>query len=218
MNRVKLLLADDHSVVRDGLRLILEAQPDIDVVGEAADGRTAFRQAKKLRPDVVLLDVAMPQLNGIEAAERIHAFDPSIRIVILSMHSSKEHILRALRAGATGYVLKESAAAEVLSAVRDVLAGRRYLSHKVSEHVIEALLHPDDGDHLETPLEQLSPREREVLQLVAEGKSSAEIGRILFLSPKTVDTYRSRLMHKLEVGDIASLVRFAVRHGIVPAD
>ena len=218
MNRVKLLLADDHAVVRDGLRQILEAQPDIDVVGEAADGRTAFRQAKKLRPDVVLLDVAMPELNGIEAAERIHAFDSSIRIVILSMHSSKEHILRALRAGATGYVLKESAAHEVVSAVRDVLAGQRYLSQKVSDHVIEALLHPDDGDHLETPLERLSPREREVLQLVAEGKSSAEIGRILFLSPKTVDTYRSRLMHKLGVSDIASLVRFAVRHGIVPAD
>lgn len=215
---IRVLLADDHAVVRDGIRMLLDAEADIAVIGEADDGREAVRQTKKLRPNLVVLDVAMPELNGIEAAERIHAFDASIRIVILSMYATKEHIYRALRAGASGYLLKESAAAEVLAAVREVHAGRRYLSSKVSDEVIRGFLHPGRLDEIETPLERLTPREREVLQLVAEGKSSAQIGRILFLSPKTIDTYRSRLMQKLDIGDLAGLVRFAIRHGIIRAD
>jgi len=205
---IRVLLADDHAVVRDGIRMLLDAEADIAVIGEADDGREAVRQTKKLRPNLVVLDVAMPELNGIEAAERIHAFDASIRIVILSMYATKEHI----------YLLKESAAAEVLAAVREVHAGRRYLSSKVSDEVIRGFLHPGRLDEIETPLERLTPREREVLQLVAEGKSSAQIGRILFLSPKTIDTYRSRLMQKLDIGDLAGLVRFAIRHGIIRAD
>lgn len=218
MEPVRVLLADDHALVRDGLRMLLETQPDIEVIGEAEDGREAFRQVKKLRPDVVLLDVAMPELNGIEAAEQIHVFDPAIRIIILSMYSTKEHIFRALKAGAAGYLLKESAAAEVLTAVREVWSGRRYLSRKVSDKIVDAFLRPEDHAEIRTPLEVLSPREREILQLVAEGKSSADIGRTLFLSPKTVDTYRSRLMHKLGIGDIAGLVRFAIQHRVIPAE
>ncbi len=215
---IRVLLADDHAVMRQGLRLLLEAESDIEVIGEAENGRVAYRQAKAHRPNVVILDVAMPELNGIEAAEKIHSFDRSIRIIVLSMYSTKEHIFRALRAGAMGYILKESAAAEVLEAVREVSRGRRYLSSKVSDEVVEAFLRPADRSEIETPLERLSSREREILQMVAEGKSSGQIGEILYLSPKTVDTYRSRLMRKLGIGDIAGLVRFAVRHGIVRAE
>ncbi len=215
---VRVLLADDHAVVRDGLRLLLEAQPDIEIAGESGNGRDAVRKARTLHPDIVILDVAMPELNGIEAAERIRDLDPSIRIIILSMYSTKEHIFRALKAGANGYLLKESAATEVLAAVREVSSGRRYLSHKVSDEIVQGFLHPETRDEVETPLDRLSPREREILQLVAEGKSSAEIGRSLFLSPKTIDTYRSRLMRKLGISDLASLVRFAVQHGVIPPE
>ena len=215
---VRVCLADDHAVVRDGLRMLLDAQPDIEVVGEASNGRDAIRLAKKLRPDMVILDVAMPELNGIEAAEKIHTLDPTIRIIILSMYSTKEHIFRALKAGASGYLLKESAASELLTAIRTVSGGRRYLSRKVSDEVVQGFLYPEVREGIETPLERLSSREREILQLVAEGKSSAEIGQTLFLSPKTVDTYRSRLMQKLGINDIAGLVRFAIQHGIIPAE
>lgn len=215
---VRVCLADDHAVVRDGLRMLLDAQPDIEVVGEASNGRDAIRLAKKLRPDMVILDVAMPELNGIEAAEKIHTLDPTIGIIILSMYSTKEHIFRALKAGASGYLLKESAASELLTAIRTVSGGRRYLSRKVSDEVVQGFLYPEVREGIETPLERLSSREREILQLVAEGKSSAEIGQTLFLSPKTVDTYRSRLMQKLGINDIAGLVRFAIQHGIIPAE
>ena len=218
MRAIRVLLADDHAIVREGLRLLLELQPDIEIVAEAADGREALRQAKRLRPDIVILDVAMPELNGIDVAERIHALGLPIRSIILSMYSTKDHIYRALRAGASGYLLKEAAASELLGAVREVIAGRRYISSKVSDEIVQGFFHPSSYAELATPLERLSSREREVLQLAAEGKSSVEIGRLLFLSPKTVDTYRSRLMHKLELSDIASLVRFAIQHGIVSAE
>ncbi len=212
---IRVMLADDHAVVRDGLRMVLEAQSDIEVVGEASNGREAIRLAKRLRPDIAMLDVAMPELNGIEAAEQIHALSPSTRIVILSMYSTREHILRALRAGAMGYLLKESAAAEVVTAVREVSSARKYLSNKVSDEVIDAFIHPNGPRQVETPLDRLSPREREILQMVAEGRSSIEIGKTLFLSPKTIDTYRSRLMRKLGIRDIAGLVRFAIQHGVI---
>jgi len=169
---IRVMLADDHAVVRDGLRMVLEAQSDIEVVGEASNGREAIRLAKRLRPDIAMLDVAMPELNGIEAAEQIHALSPSTRIVILSMYSTREHILRALRAGAMGYLLKESAAAEVVTAVREVSSARKYLSNKVSDEVIDAFIHPNGPRQVETPLDRLSPREREILQMVAEGRSS----------------------------------------------
>jgi len=209
---ISVLLADDHAVVRDGLRALLEAQTDIEVVGDAANGREVLRLAQQLHPDVVVMDIAMPELNGVEATQQMHDAYPSTQVLILSMHSTTEHIFRALQAGARGYLLKDSAGAEVVDAVRVVHAGRRYLSQKIAATVIDDYI---AERHRTSPLESLSSRERQILQLVAEGKSSAEIAAILFLSPKTVDTYRSRLMHKLDIGDLPSLVKFAIQHGVI---
>lgn len=213
-----VFLADDHAVVRDGLRFLLEAQPDISVIGDAASGREAVRQVAQICPDVVVMDVAMPELNGIEAARRIAQDCPSTRVIILSMHSTTEHVFRALQAGARGYVLKESAGIEVVNAVRAVHAGRRYLSQKISDRLIDDYVVQRHAAETESPLARLSPREREVLQLVVEGKSNADIADILFLSPKTVETYRSRLMQKLGISDLPGLVKFAIQHGLTPLE
>lgn len=213
---IRVFLADDHAVVRDGLRFLLEAQADIKVVGDASDGRQAVTQVKKLKPDVVVIDIAMPELNGIGAAQQIHESCPGTRTVILSMHATSEHISRALQAGAQGYVMKESAGKEVIEAVRSVHAGRRYLGHQITDTVIDDYIRQRHAGPIQTPLESLSPREREVLQLVVEGKTSAEIANILFLSPKTVETYRSRLMEKLGVENLPGLIKFALQHGITP--
>lgn len=215
---IKVFLADDHAVVRDGLRFLLEAEKNISVIGEAGDGREAVRQVKKLKPDVVIMDIAMPELNGIEATQQISEMVFSTRIVILSMHASKEHIFRALQAGAQGYLLKESAGQEVAKAVHTVHAGGRYLSQRIAETVIEDYIFQGRAASGRTPLDRLSSREREILQLVVEGKSSVGIAETLFLSPKTVETYRSRLMQKLGVKDFPSLVKFAIRHGVTTLD
>lgn len=212
--KTSVLIADDHAVVRDGLRAILEATGTATVVGVAGSGREAIEQARALRPEVVLMDIAMPDLNGIEATERLRRALPDVKVIILSMHATSEHVFRALRAGALGYLVKESAGSEVVEAVRAVAAGRRYLSQRIADLVVDGYLRGHDDSHRESPIDRLSEREREVLQLVAEGNSSAEIGKLLFLSPKTVDTYRSRLMAKLGVSNLAGLIRFAVEHGI----
>jgi DNA-binding NarL/FixJ family response regulator len=212
---ITVFLADDHAVVRDGLRFLLEAQPDIKVVGDAANGREAVRRVVQLCPDVVVLDIAMPELNGIEAARGICRDCPSARIVILSMHSTAEHVFRALQAGALGYLLKESAGIELVNAVRAVHAGRRYLSRKISDTLIDDYVRHRQA---ESPLSRLSRREQQVLQLVVEGKSSAEIANTLSLSAKTVETYRSRLMSKLGIRDLPSLVKFAIQHGLTPLE
>jgi DNA-binding NarL/FixJ family response regulator len=215
---ITVFLADDHAVVRDGLRVLLEAQPDIRVIGDAADGRETVRQVTRLCPEVVVLDIAMPELNGIEAAREIAQACPSTQVIILSMHSTTEHIFRALQAGAHGYLLKESAGIEVVNAVRAVHAGHRYLSPKISDSLIDDYVHQRQAAEAQSPLARLSPREREVLQLVVEGKSSAEIASILSLSLKTVETYRSRLMQKLDISDLPSLVKFAIQHGLTPLE
>jgi DNA-binding NarL/FixJ family response regulator len=212
---IRVLLADDHAVVRDGLRALLEAQPGIEVVGDVESGREAVREAQRLLPDVVVMDIAMPGLNGIEASLQIQDASPSVRILILSMHSTTEHIFRALQAGARGYLLKDSAGNEVVEAVRVVHAGRRYLSQKIAATVIDDYI---AERHRTSPLDSLSRRERQILQLIAEGKTSAEVGAMLFLSPKTVDTYRSRMMHKLGIGDLPNLVKFAIQNGITQLD
>lgn len=208
---ISVLIADDHSVVRDGLRLLLESQADLRVVGEVADGREAVEATLRLNPDVVVMDLAMPQLNGIDAATQILEKLDGTRIIMLSMHSTVEHVFRALQAGAMGYLRKESAGSEVVDAVRTVYAGRRYLSQKITESVVDDYIRKRAVD---SPLDSLSQREREILQLLVEGRSGIEIAKQLHLSPKTVDTYRSRMMQKLGIGDLPGLVKFALQHGL----
>ena len=212
---ITVFLADDHSIVRDGLRFLLEAEGDIRVIGGAANGREAVQSVRRLKPDVVIMDLAMPELNGTEATLQIHEVCPATQVLILSMHSTTEHIFRALQAGAQGYLLKESAGPEVVTAVRTVHAGRRYLSQKIAETVIDDYIRERRAA---SPLDSLSARERQILQLIAEGKSNAEAAKLLVLSPKTVETYRCRLMHKLGVENLPALVRFAIQHGLTPSD
>lgn len=215
---ITVLLVDDHAVVRDGLGFLLDAQPDITVIGNAANGREAVRLVAELKPNIVLMDITMPDLNGIDAAYQINQQSPTSQVIILSMHATSEHIAHALQAGAHGYLLKESAGAEVVSAVRTVHAGNRYLSQKISDTMIDDYLYQRQLGKSESPLLRLSAREREVMQLVVEGKSSMEIGDILSLSPKTVETYRSRMMQKLNISDLPSLVKFAIQHGLTPLE
>ncbi len=215
---IKVLLADDHIVVRDGLHLLLAAEQDIEVVGGAANGRDAVEMATRLRPDIVIMDIAMPDLNGIEAMLQIQQNLPTTNVIILSMHDTREYIYQALQAGARGYLLKESAGVEVVNAVRVIHYGGSYLSPKISNQVIEGYVRPRDGQENTDPLASLSPRERQIFRLVVEGKSSATIGQMLHLSPKTVDTYRSRLMQKLGVNDLLSLLKFAIQYDLVPLD
>jgi len=210
--KIRVLLADDHAVVRDGLKVLLQQSADINVVGEADDGREAVRLAQQLGPDVVIMDIAMRDLNGIEAARLVREKCPATRVVMLSMHSNSEHVHRAFEAGATGFVLKDSAGKEVVSAVRAAHGGRRYLSRAIE--ALEASAPLRSGRT--SPLESLSARERQVLQLVVEGRSSAQIAAAIHLSPKTVETYRGRLTTKLGVRGVPALVRFAIEHGITP--
>jgi DNA-binding NarL/FixJ family response regulator len=209
---VSVMLADDHAVVRDGLRALLEGGNDLQVVAVAGNGREAVAEALRLRPDIVIMDIAMPELDGVEATRRIVERSPETRVLILSMYLSAEHIYRALQAGAQGYVLKESAGEEVVDAIRALRAGKRYLSHRITETVIDDYLR--EGTNV-SPLDSLSLRERDVLQLVVEGRTNAAIAQALSLSPKTVETYRARIMKKLKVKDTVELVKFSMRHGLI---
>ncbi len=217
---ISIFLADDHAIVRDGLRMMLEAQPDFQIAGEASNGREAVRQVSQLRPDVAILDITMPELNGLEAARQIREASADTQVIILSMHGSTTHVFEALGTGARGYLLKASAGASVVEAVRAVHSGQRYLSAEIVDKVIEhsLLQRGEQPDEMPDPLARLSPREREVLQLVVEGKSSAEIAEIIHLSPKTVETYRGNLMKKLEIKNLAELVKFAIRYGLTPLE
>jgi DNA-binding NarL/FixJ family response regulator len=209
--RIRVLLADDHAVVRDGLRALLEHSGDFEIVGVAGNGREALVEAQRLQPDVVVMDIAMPELDGIESTRRILEKCAGTKVLVLSMYLSSEHLHRAMHAGARGYVLKESAGDEVVDAVRAVQAGKRYLSHKISETMIDDYLR--DGVRM-SPLDSLSLRERDVLQLVVEGQTNNAIAVKLSLSPKTIETYRTRIMRKLKVQDTVELVKFAMRHGL----
>lgn len=212
--KIRVLLADDHATLRDGLQAMLQAAPDIEVVGSVGNGREAINRASTLRPDVVIMDVTMPEMNGIEAAGLLRDKHPDIRVIMLSMHSSSQHVYRAFNAGAVGYLLKESAGGEIVHAVCTVHAGRTYISQALE--VLERRSAPRTGDA--GPLASLSTRERQVLQLVVEGRSSADIAALVHLSPKSVDTYRSRLMKKLGISDVTGLVKFAIQHGLTPPD
>ena len=211
---ITVFLADDHAIVRDGLIVLLEAQKDINVIGTAADGQQALKMIEAEPPDIVLMDISMPKLNGIDAAARIVKSCKNTRVIILSMHANSEYIYRALKAGAQGYLLKESAGQEVIKAIRHVHNGNRYFSERVSGEIIDDYLFERLEKQNYPSIDQLSARERETLQLVVEGKSSAEIADILFLSPKTVETYRSRIMEKLDIHDIPGLVKFAIQNGL----
>jgi DNA-binding NarL/FixJ family response regulator len=210
---ITVLLADDHALLRAGLRAILASQPDICVLAEASDGREALRLAEEIRPTVILLDISMPGLNGLETLLRLREAAPSSAVVILSMHKVEEYAARALRAGALGYVLKDSPPSILLAAVRAAARGERYLAPPLDFAVIEEYQRRlgQEGDLLES----LTPREREILQLLAEGHTTQAIASLLAISPKTVETHRAHLMDKLGVYDIASLTRLAIRAGLV---
>ena len=212
---IRVLVADDHAIIREGLRVMLGNQPDMEVVGVATNGREAVHLVEKHEPDIAVIDLSMPELNGVEAIQQMIPRHPHLQVVVLSIHETKPYVYRALKAGARGYLVKETAGLEVVDAVRAVYGGERYLSQSISD-----LLTTESFQKLESlidvsPLEVLSPREREILQLVAEGKTSQEIAERLSISPKTVDTYRSRLMHKIGVDDMAGLVKFAIQHGVI---
>lgn len=211
---IKILIADDHALVRDGIRMNLETNQDIKVVGTAANGREAIDKANLLRPDMIIMDIAMPELNGIEATRLICRSLPEVKILILSMYHTVEHTFRAVQAGAKGYVLKESAGDEVVDAVHALARGRLFFGAGVADPF--ANVETKHHTPTKSPLDRLSFREREVLQFVVQGKSSSEIAALLFLSSKSVDTYRSRLMQKLGVSNITSLVSFALQQGIIP--
>ena len=213
--KIRVFIADDHAIIRDGLRALLEARDDMEVVGSAGDGRQAVTDVDELRPDVVIMDISMPGRNGIEATALLKASTPSARVIILSMHATTEHVFHALQAGARGYLLKNTAGAELVEAVRAVHAGKRYFSQKIADLLVDDYVREGRSA---SPIEALTGREREILQLIAEGHTSAEVGRMLSLSPKTVETYRSRLMQKIGVEDIVGLVKFAILHGLTSID
>ncbi len=215
MSRIRILLADDHGLVRKGLRLVLESQEGVEVVGEASDGREAVRLASELQPDIAILDIAMPNLNGIEAAAQITKGCPAVRVIILSMHSDESYVVRALDAGARGYLLKDSAEDDLVQAIRTVGQGRPYFSPAISAALLEDYIRTLRQRGLTDSYGLLTDREKEVLQLLAEGKSIKEVAVLLKLSPYTVETHRTNLMQKLNLHNTAEIVLYAVRKKII---
>ncbi len=216
MKPVRVLLADDHALVRAGIRVLLQQIPGVEVVGEADDGCAALELVDQTQPDIALLDIAMPVMNGLEAALRVKERFPQVRVVILSMHAEQEYVLQALRAGAVGYLLKGARTAELEVAILAVARGETYLSPAASKHVVGDVLHRSKGDPNE--LAPLTPRQRQVLKLIARGCSRKQIAKELDVSAKTVDTYRAQVMEQLDIHDIAGLVRFAIKMGLVQVD
>jgi DNA-binding NarL/FixJ family response regulator len=210
---IRILLADDHTLVRAGIRSLLESIDGVEVVAESGDGRDALELIGKHRPDVALLDIAMPGLSGLEVAKRIEQASPKTKVIILSMHADATHVREALRSGVSGYLLKGAAVAELPLALKAVMRGESYLTPKVSQQVVEGFLR--DTDDEPGPLSGLTTRQREILQLIAEGKAMKEIAGILDISIKTVETHRLRLMERLDIHDVPGLVRFAIRAGLV---
>ena len=215
MRKIRVLLADDHQLMRSGIRLMLEREADLSVVGEASDGREAVALAKSLRPDVVVMDIGMANLNGIEAAQQMTGDRPEIAVVMLSMHSDESYVLRALKAGARGYLLKDSAEADLIKAVHAVAGGKSFFSPAVSKVLLDDYVRKLRRSGTEDAYDLLTPREREVLQLIAEGKSNKDIANLLNLSVYTVESHRSNLMEKLNVRGLPELILYAVRKGII---
>jgi len=211
---LNVFIVEDHTLVRSGIRALLQAAPNLNVVGEASNGRDAVEMIQQIQPDLVLMDVAMSELNGIDAARQIHAALPSARIIMLSMHEDRQYVFESLKAGATGYVLKSAAFQDLIAAIDTVMSNRNYISPGLSDIVMNDYIRRAQGEEQATELGRLSGREREVLQLIAEGKSSAEVGELLHISVRTVDTHRHNIMTKLEIHSIAGLTKFAIRHGL----
>jgi DNA-binding NarL/FixJ family response regulator len=215
MAKVRILLADDHTLVRNGLRKILQERDDWEVVGEAGDGRETVRQAAELKPDIAILDITMPLLNGIEATRQLVRRQPDLRVLILSMHATEAYIVQALKAGARGYLLKDSADTELIRAVAALAIGKSYFSPAVSKVMLDDYVRHLADKGIEDRYESLSEREREIFQLVAEGHSNKQIATMLYLSPATIDTHRSHILQKLDVHNTAELVLYAVRRGVI---
>jgi two-component system response regulator NreC len=215
MKKIRVLLADDHTLMRRGLRLIVEQQPDLVVVGEAEDGRQAVALSASLKPNVSVLDIGMPNLNGIEAAKQITEGESGAAVVILSMHADETYILRALKAGARGYLLKDSAESDLVRAIRSVADGKSFFSPAVSKVLLEDYVKKLQRTGSEDSYDLLTPREREILQLIAEGKSNKEVANLLHLSVYTVETHRANIMEKLKLKSVPELILYAVRKGII---
>ncbi|HXJ96567.1 MAG TPA: response regulator transcription factor [Terriglobia bacterium] len=215
MRPIRIVLADDHNIMRGGLRLLLERQPGFTVVGEASDGRQAVEQAEATKPDVVVLDIAMPNLSGIEAAARISEMLPHVAIVILSMHADESYVLRALKAGAKGYLLKDSAESDLIQAITAASNGKAFFSPEISRILVEDYVREMGRRGAEDSYQLLTPREREILQLLAEGKTNKDIATLLNLSLYTVETHRRNIQEKLNLHSLAELILYAVRKGII---
>jgi two-component system, NarL family, response regulator NreC len=215
MRKTRILLADDHKLMRSGLKALIEQQPDLTVVGEADDGRQAVTLAASLKPDLLVMDIGMPNLNGIEAAHQITQANPATAIVILSMHSDESYVLRALKAGAKGYLLKDSAESDLIRAVHAVAGGKSFFSPAVSKVLLDDYVRKLQRSGAEDAYDLLTPREREILQLIAEGKSNKDVANLLNLSVYTVETHRSNIMEKLNLRGVPELILYAVRKGII---
>ncbi|HEY8555148.1 MAG TPA: response regulator transcription factor [Burkholderiales bacterium] len=216
MNPIRVLLADDHSLFRAGVQALLSNIEGVEVVGEADSGRKAIEMVRACSPDVVLMDIAMPEMNGLETTTRVTKEFPGVRVIMLSMHAGEEYVMQALRAGASGYLLKDAATSELELAVRAVARGETYLTPTISKRVIDDYLMRTTGS--QGPVDQLTKRQREILQLIAKGYTSKEMAQMLSLSPKTIETHRTQLMKQLDIHDVAGLVRYAIRVGLVTLD
>ena len=215
MKRIRVLIADDHKIVRQGIRKLLEAEPDLEVVGEALDGREVVKKASQLKPDLVLIDIAMPNLNGLEATRQIKKALPKVKVLILTMHKNEEYVLQSLQAGASGYLLKDAAVEDLVFAIRSVHRLDSFLSPAVSKTVIGAYLSKNKSKKKLSAFEVLTDREREILQLIAEGHTNQQVADTLFISVKTVEAHRSNIMRKLDIHDITELVKYAIKKGII---
>lgn len=215
MKKIRLLVADDHKIFRQGIKKLLEEQNDLQVVGEAADGREAVKKAEELKPDIILMDVAMADLNGLQATRLIKKVLPDAKILMLTMHKNEEYVLQSFQAGASGYVLKEGAVEELVTAIHSVYGDKSFLSPTISKTVVDAYLRKMETGKMETPFDLLTDREREVLQMIAEGYTNREVAKSLYISVKTVEAHRAHIMQKLDIHEVARLVKYAIQKGLV---
>ena len=217
MNKIRVLLAEDHTIVRQGLRSLLESAAGIEVIGEAEDGREAIQKVGQLRPDVVVMDITMPALNGLQATRQIKRQFPEVKVLILTMHANEEYIFQILRVGASGYVVKQAAVTELVSAIQAVYRGDSFLSPSISGKVIEEYIRRAEAV-VKSSYDRLTDREREVLQLIVEGHSTTEIAELLHITAGTVRTHKAQLMDKLDIHSTAELTRYAIRKGVITSD